>query len=116
MDSSDDQFDYKEVEKFIFNEFIADEFDSKISDDEDADMIVTMSILEKIKKKEKHVRNFKGSIKGRIIVAHGISTTTISNLVRYSLKRFFSGTSDELSFVSAHSGHCEEIRLLFHAS
>ena len=40
----------------------------QIYDDEDADIIMMMSIQEEMKKQE-HVLNFKGSIKGQIVVA-----------------------------------------------
>ena len=62
MDSSYDDFGYKELDDYIFEEF-TDLSNLDIDDDEDADIIMMMSIQEELEKQEEHVSNFKVSIK-----------------------------------------------------
>ena len=50
MDSTNKEFDNSELDDYMFKEFI-DSLDSDIIDDEDADMMVMMSIHEEIEKR-----------------------------------------------------------------
>jgi hypothetical protein len=68
MDPPDDDFVHKELDDYIFKEFI-DSSDSDINDDKDVEVTVVMSIQEEMSKKEEHVLNLKGSVKGMIVVA-----------------------------------------------
>src|SRR5664279_800005 len=68
MDSSDDEYDYSVVDEFMYTEFITDDSESEIDTDNDADIMSMMSIQEEMEKKEEHVLNFRGSIKGRIVM------------------------------------------------
>ena len=68
MDFLGDEFASEEVDGFIYKEFINEDYNCEIHDDKDADIMVMMSILEEIEKKEEdQVFNFKGSIRGRIV-------------------------------------------------
>ena len=60
LDSSDDEYGNTNLNKFIFNEFNG----SSGLDDEDAEMMMMMSIQKEIEKEKEHVLNFKGKIKG----------------------------------------------------
>ena len=67
---SAEEYDYSGME-LIYNEFIDGSSDEDILDDGDKEVVMSlMSIQEEIEKKEVHVINLKGSIKGRITVAH----------------------------------------------
>jgi hypothetical protein len=68
MDSSDGEFTYSKLVEFIFKEF-TDLSDSEIDQNKDDAMLVMMSILDKMEKKEEHVLNFQGSMPGGIDVA-----------------------------------------------
>ena len=61
MNSVGDEFHCSEVDEFILKDF----------NDEDADMVVMMSILEEIEKEGDHVLNFWGLIKGMIVFVDG---------------------------------------------
>ena len=65
MDSSwNDGYGNPDLDEFIFNEFIA----SSGCNDEDAEMMMIMSIKKVIEKEEEHVLNFKASIKGQRVI------------------------------------------------
>ena len=53
-----------EINEFVFNEFI----DSSNLDDEDAGMMMMISIQEEMEKSEEDVLNFMGCIKGRRVI------------------------------------------------
>lgn len=60
MDSLDNEFEINELDEFIYKGF----FDSSDSDDEVANIMLMMSIQEKMEKQVEYVLNFKCSIKG----------------------------------------------------
>ncbi|XP_020194410.1 uncharacterized protein [Aegilops tauschii subsp. strangulata] len=65
MDSAwNDGYGHDDLDEFIFNKFIV----SSDSNDEDAGMRMMMSIQEEFEKADEHVLNFKGFIKGRIVI------------------------------------------------
>lgn len=64
MDSSDDDYENKDLGKFMYKAFI----DSSDLDDENAEMMLVMRIQEEMKKQVERVLRFKGSIKGRRVV------------------------------------------------
>ena len=80
MDSSNEEFDYNELDEFMFKELI-DSLDSDIDDDKDADMMV--SIQEETEKKEEHILNFKGSIKCRILCSPMHNCMTALRMLAY---------------------------------
>ena len=61
--SSDEEYGPTELDQMIQDEF----FDSSALDEE-VDMIMLMSMQEEMDRQEKHILNFKGSIKGRRVI------------------------------------------------
>ncbi len=67
--SSDEDHDYSAVDDFIYKEFVEGSSDEdKLDDGDEENAMSMMSMQEELEKKEEHVLNFKGSIKGRITV------------------------------------------------
>ena len=63
--SSDEEYDYSAMDEFVYNEFIDGSSDDNMSEDGDEVAARSMlSIQEELEKKEEHVLNFRGSIKG----------------------------------------------------
>ena len=68
--SSDEEYDYSAMDVMVYNEFIDGSSDDDMFEDGDEEAAMSMmSIQEELEKKEEHVLNFRGSIKGRITVA-----------------------------------------------
>ena len=67
--SSDEDHDYSAVDDFIYKEFVEGSSDEdKLDDGDEENTMAMMSMQEELEKKEEHILNFRGSIKGWITV------------------------------------------------